>query len=101
MEIGILIDGKYYALEWADKLIDQISESIKQKIMSEISNRPTIEEKNYTVDEVARLVNKSTQTITRHIRLGYLKAYKAGGGKSWIITHEDCLNYKLNKFERM
>ncbi len=97
MEIGILIDGKYYPLEGVEKLLDLITDNIKKQVLTEISSRPVIEERNYTVGEVAQMVNKSTQTVTRHIRFGLLKAHKVG--KSWLIPHESCLNYKYNKYE--
>lgn len=45
----------------------------------------------YTVKEVSRITNKTSQTIIRHITNGSLIAKKSG--KSWVITQENLDNY--------
>lgn len=45
----------------------------------------------YTVKEVASMLDKTTTTITRHIRLDLLEAHKIG--KSYIITQNNLKNY--------
>ena len=45
----------------------------------------------YTIKEVSRLVGKTPATVTKHCRLGLLKAEKSG--KSYLITENNLKNY--------
>jgi hypothetical protein len=75
------------------ELVDFIAEKVieKQQAMAP-KMEPDDLEKLFTVEEIAALVKKSTQTITRHCRLGLLEADKVG--KSWLISKENYINYK-------
>lgn len=62
---------------------------IDKKIESSISEN--LFGKTYTINEVAKIVSKSPQTIRRHIKEGLLVAEKTG--KSWTVTKINLENY--------
>lgn len=101
-EIAILVNGKYVQCDWLGDIIEFVADRVieKQKTQIQIA-QPKPVEVNLTVNEVAQRVNKSAATITRHIRQGLLMATKAGGTKSWVITQDNYINYKLNLPKRI
>jgi len=100
-ENGLVINGNYYPCNWMNEIIGLITDIIIEKQKDIIYTQPKPAEINLTVNEVAKRVNKSVPTITRHIRLGLLTATKAGGSKSWVITEDNYINYKLNLPKRV
>jgi len=79
------------------EFVDIIADRVIEKLIID-SMLPVTEEKgevNFTVPQVAKLMNKSVATITRHIRQKHLCASKVG--KCWTITEEDYNNYKFNR----
>lgn len=92
----VVLNGRYYPIDWIPQLVDIISKSVFEKVLGQIAkvtpdNPP---EQNYTVKVIATLTNRSVSTVTRHCRIGLLKGYKVG--KSWLITEENYVRYKLN-----
>jgi excisionase family DNA binding protein len=101
-DFGIVIDGQFHAVDWIPRLVDSLSKKVMRNIMDKIEeelNQNPLEStkhRNYTVKEVAALTKRAHPTITRHIRIGLLKASKVG--KSWLISEENYQNYKNNAY---
>lgn len=92
-----------FNITFTSQLLDAIANKVVEKggkpLLSAISekiianNKTENIEYDYSVNEVAKVTNKSTHTIRRHINKKLLKAYKVG--KSWRIT-ENNLKLYLN-----
>ncbi|GEP50272.1 hypothetical protein FNO01nite_09440 [Flavobacterium noncentrifugens] len=100
-DFGIVIDGQLHSVDWMPYLVDSLSNKVLNNIISKIdkklqTNPPdfTSDARNYTVGQVAKMTNKSVSTITRHCRIGLLKASKVG--KSWLIREKDYIIYRDN-----
>ncbi|WP_290844944.1 helix-turn-helix domain-containing protein [Flavobacterium sp.] len=83
--------GKFYPMQGLKDFFDVlISQSVKEAIS--LQTHPADDgRENYTVSDIARLVNRSPETITRHIRLKLIKANKVG--KSWVIPRDSYFKY--------
>jgi hypothetical protein len=100
---GLILNGKYLNCSIILELVDIIAQRVFEKqtaliqqAVAENEAKTKFKDANYTVKEVAKMLNKAIPTITMHIRLGMLKATKAGGSKAWIISEENYYNYKNN-----
>lgn len=71
---------------------DSVTENLKVTLQ-ELHNRDSAVASNttFSVDEVAKMVNKHKSTILRHIKKGILKASKPG--ETYIITQKSLNNY--------
>ena len=72
--------------EMIDAIADRVIEKQKLDVVTPIN-----ENLYYKAKEVARLVNKSTTTIYRHVEQGLLIAKKSGN--TLLITQENLTNY--------
>ncbi|WNH09999.1 helix-turn-helix domain-containing protein [Thalassobellus suaedae] len=70
------------------ELVEAVAKKIIELTGQEVK-KP--EELVYTVEEVARLSDNSTQTIRIHINKGILKAHKVG--KPWLIKESNLKRY--------
>jgi len=100
---GIILNGKYFECDLITELIGVVSNRVSERNAALITDavakkeiKTKIGEVNYTVKEVAKMLNKGRATITQHIRMGLLKATKPGGSKAWTISEENYQNYKNN-----
>ena len=52
----------------------------------------------YTIDELARLVNKASFTVREWARLGRIRAEKRRSGRgafpAWVISHDEYLRFQ-------
>jgi len=94
-DFGVIVNGKYFPCEWMTEFVNFISENVITKHLSEMKVIPD-KEKFYSVKEICTATGLHESTITKHIRLGILKASKPGGGKSWLITEENYRTYIQN-----
>lgn len=95
MELKVTV-SKESLNEIAQMAVDMIEKKqSKERTISKREIIPKPEEFQYTVAEVAEMSKQKTGTVTRHIRLGLIKASKVG--KSWKISQENYQNYINNK----
>lgn len=48
---------------------------------------------NLTLDQVAKRVGRTSQTLRRHIRLGWLKAEKISGARGWRVKTKEAAKW--------
>jgi len=103
-DFGIVIDGKFHRIEWMQDLVHSLSQKVIRNIMEKIEEqleknplKSATNTRNYTIQQVAVMTNKSFSTVTRHCRIGLLIGSKVG--KSWLITHENYLKYIDNVYD--
>lgn len=78
--------------ELSDDTMDKLAVKVAANIVGLLNNQPqSKKEKLYTVSDICENTGQSESTVTRHIRLGLMKASKVG--KSWLVTEENYKNY--------
>jgi len=70
-------------------------EAVARKIIELTGQEIKDQELTYTVEEVAKLTDKSVQTIRLHINNGLLKAHKVG--HPWAIKDSNLKDYLHGK----
>ena len=58
----------------------------------------TTEKHDYTVPEVARILNCSNGTVKNRIHSGYIKARRLLGGRDWRISWAEVERLKAEKY---
>lgn len=88
--------GKEGVFELVVKGVDPaLVEAVARKIIELTGQEIKKQELTYSVEEVARLTEKSEQTIRLHINNGLLKAHKIG--KPWAIKEVNLTQYLNGK----
>lgn len=73
-------------------LIDGVSKNVVGKLEEMLSKKENVSEmQTFTIEDVAKILNKDSTTILRYIKKKLLKASKPG--KEWIITQQSLTNY--------
>jgi len=103
-DFGVVIDGQFHSIDWMPHLVNALSKKVMTNIIDQIekhlANNPLAVrhgERNFTIDEIASMTNRSVSTVTRHCRIGLLKASKVG--KAWLITEKNYSDYKNNVYD--
>jgi len=86
-------------MEVTIKLSEENLDAIAEKVVAiQNKNKPpdkSLEEIQYTVNEVAEMSKREAQTIRKHIKIGLLIAEKSG--KSWLISQTNYNKYIKNE----